>query len=64
MFHWRAFFPCVIDEMFMEVPLVPRNLPCPENFLAVCLHLDILFAKRSILMFDGVLNTSVSITAQ
>ena len=44
---YEAFLLCVVDEMFIEVPLfypysalilllfVPLNLPCPEKFLIV-----------------------------
>ena len=34
-FRCGAFLSCVVDEMLIEVPLLHKNLPCPEKFLVV-----------------------------
>ena len=47
-FRCRAFLSCVVDEMLIEVPLLHKNLPCPEKFLVV-------LPDKFILIFNFVL---------
>ena len=50
MFSWRAFFSCVLDKGFIEVPYLHEASPALKTFLDVCLHSGIIYlGKCSIL---------------
>ena len=61
MFPWRASFSCVFTKCLSKcLSSTNHPLSCPERFLVGNVPSSIiLFAKRSLLIFDSVLNTSL-----